>query len=151
MTELSGPWDEDAATAFLQGSTVPIRVATHRPDGSLWLVALWYRYREGGFDCATWANAHVVRYLRDDSQVGFDVSTNDPPYRGVRGNGTASLSPDADKAVLRTLVERYLGDAETPLVRWLLDDAREEVHVRIHPDAMHTWDYTRRMRGVEAR
>ena len=149
MTAFRGVWTEAEAGEFLRETTVPIRLATHRPDGSLWLVALWYRYREGSFECATWANADVVRYLENDAGVAFDVSTNHPPYRGVRGNGTASLSDDDGKAVLRDLIERYLGGTDSPLAAWLLDDDREEVCIRVEPAAVHSWDYTERMRASD--
>lgn len=148
MVEISGAWSEAEVETFLHESTIPIRLCTHRPDESLWTVTLWYRYRNGSFECATWANAHVVRYLRNDSEVAFDVSTNDPPYRGVRGNGSAALSVDEDKAVLRDLVERYLGGTDSSLGEWLLDDARAEVRIRVQPRVIHSWDYTDRMRGL---
>ncbi|WP_134670516.1 pyridoxamine 5'-phosphate oxidase family protein [Halorussus marinus] len=145
MTEFTGAWAEPAVESYLAEAAIPIRLACHRPDGSLWLVALWYRYRDGVFECATGANADVVGYLRGDSAVAFEVSENRPPYRGVRGNGTAALSPDADKSVLRDLVERYLGDAGSPLAEWLLSEDREEVRIRIRPDRVHSWDYSDRM------
>jgi len=148
MPRFSGSWDADAVEEFLQSVTIPIRIATHRPDESLWVVALWYRYREGAFECATWANADIVRYLRNDAAVGFEVSTNDPPYRGVRGHGTASLAPDRDKAALRALLERYFGGTDSSLARWLLDDEREEVRIRIQPRVLHSWDYSDRMADV---
>ena len=145
MTEFRGAWGADEVEAFLRRVTVPIRLATHRPDESLWVVALWYRYEKGSFECATWANADVVRYLRNDSEVAFDVSTNEIPYRGVRGNGTTSLSADRDKAVLRSLVERYLGGTDSTLARWLLEDDRDEVRIRIRPRTIYSWDYSDRM------
>jgi nitroimidazol reductase NimA-like FMN-containing flavoprotein (pyridoxamine 5'-phosphate oxidase superfamily) len=151
MTEFRGSWSDEEVTTFLRETTVPIRLATHRPDESLWLVALWYRYRDGSFECATGADADVVRFLRSDSEVAFDVSTNQPPYRGVRGNGTASLSPDRDKAVLRDLVERYLGGTDSELAGRLLDDEREEVRIRINPRVVYSWDYTERMRDSAER
>jgi len=73
------------------------------------------------------------------------VSENRPPYRGVRGNGSATLSPDADKSVLRDLVERYLGDTDSELARWLLAEEREEVRIRVRPDRVYSWDYSDRM------
>jgi hypothetical protein len=94
-------------------------------------------------------NADVVRFLRNDSEVAFEISTNEPPYRGVRGNGTASMSPDREKATLRTLVERYLGGTDSALAEWLLSDEREEIRIRIQPHEMYSWDYTERMRGLE--
>lgn len=151
MTEFRGAWTEHGVEAFLQETTVPIRLSTRRPDGSPWIVTLWYRYRDGAFECATGADADVVRFLRDDPHVGVDVSTNHPPYRGVRGHGVASVSADEDKRVLRALVERYLGDADSPLAAWLLSDDRDEVRVRVDPEELFSWDYTDRMTSVSDR
>ncbi len=143
--EFRGSWTEPEVTAFLEEATIPIRLATHRPDGSLWLVTLWYRYRDGMLECATGASSALVRFLRHDPAVAFEVSTNDVPYRGVRGNGTADLAPDTDKAVLRALLERYLGGTDSDLAVWLLDDAREEIRIRIEPHEIYSWDYSERM------
>lgn len=151
MVEFRGAWNEEAVEAFLQDVPIPIRIGTHRPDDSLWLVALWYRYRDGTFECATGANADVVGFLRSNSQVAFDVSTNRPPYRGVRGNGTASLAPDRDKTVLRTLIERYLGGTDSSLAEELLSSEREELQIRIDPEEIYSWDYTDRMPATAER
>lgn len=148
MTEFRGAWTEDDVETFLQETTVPIRLATHRPDGSLWLVTLWYRYHDGAFECATQANADVVGFLRDDPSVAFDVSTNRVPYRGIRGNGTATISADGARAALRDLIERYLGGTDSSLAEWLLDDDREEVRIRIEPRVIYSWDYSERMADV---
>ena len=148
MVEYSGPWTDEDVAAFLEDAEIPIRLATRRPDGSPWIVALWYRYRDGRFECATEANARLVAHLRADPEVAFDVSTNDVPYRGVRGIGTASLAPDEDLAVLRGLLERYLGGTDSALAESLLDDEREELRIRIDPDRIHSWDFTARMRDV---
>lgn len=148
MVEVTGAWTESQLATFLAESRIPIRIAVQRGNGSLWLVTLWYRYRDGAFDCATWANADVVRFLRNDDRVGFEISTNDPPYMGVRGNGTASMARDEEKATLRALVERYLGDTDSSLAQWLLNDERDEVRIRIHPKELYTWDYTDRMRDA---
>ncbi|WP_254525442.1 pyridoxamine 5'-phosphate oxidase family protein [Natrinema caseinilyticum] len=145
MTEFRGAWTEDEVETFLRETTVPIRIATNRPDGSLWLVALWYRYRDGVFECATGANATLVRFLRRDPGIAFEVSTNDVPYRGIRGSGTAAVTADRDKAVLRALIERYLNGTDTPLARWLLGDDREEVRIEIEPREIYSWDYASRM------
>ena len=143
--ELRGAWTEPEVTAFLEEATIPIRLATHRPDGSLWLVALWYRYRDGMLECATGASSDLVRFLRHDPAVAFEVSTNDVPYRGIRGTGTVELAPDDDKVVLRALLERYLGGTDSDLAAWLLDDDREEVRIRIDPHEIYSWDYSERM------
>lgn len=145
MTDYRGAWSADEVEAFLQETTIPIRIATHRPDGSLWVVTLWYRYRDGALECATQASADVVRFLRNDPDVAFDISTNQIPYRGIRGNGTVTISDDDGKAVLRDLVDRYLGGDDSSLAEWLLGDDREEVRLRIEPHEIYSWDYGDRM------
>lgn len=145
MTEFRGAWAEGDVETFLRETTVPIRIATRRPDGSPWVVTLWYRYRDGSLECATQASADVVRFLRRDPEIGFDISTNRIPYRGIRGNGTVEIEPDDGGTVLRDLIERYLGGTDSPLAEWLLDEDRDEVRVRIDPDDIYSWDYSDRM------
>ena len=145
MVTVTGPWTSEAVTAFLQETTVPLRLGCRRPTGDLWMLSLWYRYTDDGFVCATSADADVVQYLEADTRVSFEVSTNEPPYRGVRGNGTASISVDEEKTVLRGLIERYLDDTESPLAERLLAPDRREVAITISPDRLHSWDYTDRM------
>lgn len=130
---------------FLRSTAVPLRLSCHRPSGDLWMLSLWFRYHEGRLECATAASADVVRFLREDDAVAFEVSTNDPPYRGVRGNGTARIDDDEGKRVLRALVERYLDDTDSSLARTLLSDEREEVRIRIEPETVFGWDYSGRM------
>jgi nitroimidazol reductase NimA-like FMN-containing flavoprotein (pyridoxamine 5'-phosphate oxidase superfamily) len=145
MTKFTGAWTEEKVESYLQSTTVPIRIACHRPDESLWMVALWYRYRDGFFECSTWAEADVVTYLRNDAEVAFEVSENQPPYRGVRGNGSTGLSVDEDKGLLRDLLERYLGGTDSELAEWLLSPDREEVRIRVRPRRIYSWDYSDRM------
>ena len=147
MVTLTGDLSRDEVDALLDETTVPVRIACHTTDGYPWIVTLWYVRRGDDLYCATSANAQVVEYLRSDSYVAFDVSTNDPPYRGVRGHGNTTLKADPDKALLRELVERYLGDADSRLARRLLSPERDEVRVRVSPERLHAWDYTERMRG----
>lgn len=143
--ELRGSLSRSRVESLLETTTVPLRLACHRPDGSLWMLSLWYRYRDGTIQCATGADADVVTFLERDPAVAFEASTNEPPYRGVRGNGTATIEPDPEKAVLRDLLERYLESTETPFARRLLADDREEVTITIDLETVYGWDYSTRM------
>jgi hypothetical protein len=149
MTDFTGVWSEDEVEAFLQEVRIPIRISTHRSDDSLWPVTVWYRYRNRGFECATQATADLIHILENDPAVGIDVSTNDAPYRGIRGTGTAVLSRDGGEEVLRDLIQRYLGGTDSSLAQRLLSGDREEVLIRIDPDEIYSWDYTDRMKGVD--
>lgn len=156
MVEFRGAWTAAEVADFLQEVTIPIRIATRRSDGSLWPVTVWYRYRDGVFEypdgvfeCATHARADLVTILRNQPAVGIDVSTNEVPYRGIRGTGTASVTADGGLDVLEDLVHRYLGGADSELAERLLSDEREEVVIRIDPDEIFSWDYSERMRDVD--
>jgi len=147
MDRLTGDWDRERTEQFLDERTIPVRLATHTPRGGLWMLSLWYRYRDGCIECATGANATVVEYLRENSEVAFEISTNDVPYRGVRGAGVADIAPDEDKAVLGDLIERYLGDTDSKLARRLLSPDREEVRIEVDIHRAYTWDFSDRMGG----
>ena len=149
MTDYSGVWSESGVSEFLDRTLVPIRIACHTPTDRLWIVALWYQFRDGRFRCSTSARADVVRFLERDPAVAFEVSTNEVPYAGVRGNGTASVEPDREKSVLRDLLDRYVGDTNSDFAGKLLSEDRDEVTVRIDPDRIFSWDFTARMQAVK--
>jgi len=162
--KVTGAWSQAETAAFLDATRVPVRLACHTPSGHLWMLSLWYLWVDGDGNaapeadaptdaipelrCATSAQAEVVSYLRNDPEVAFEVSTNDLPYRGVRGRGTAVIEPDDDKTLLRTLFDRYLGGTDNDLADFLLAPDREEVRIRIAPDRLHSWDFSERMADV---
>ncbi|AUG47942.1 pyridoxamine 5'-phosphate oxidase [Haloarcula taiwanensis] len=145
MVTVSGPWTSEEMSQFLSAETVPLRLGCRTPAGRPWMLSLWYRFVDGTFECATGADAAVVDYLDYDDDVSFEVSTNEPPYCGVRGNGTATMTADDDKTVLTDLLHRYLGGTDSPLAERLLAPDRREIQITITPDRLHTWDYSNRM------
>jgi len=145
MVTVSGPWTREEMEQFLDAETVPLRLGCRTPADKPWMLSLWYRFVDGAFECATGADAAVVDYLDHDPIVSFEVSTNEPPYRGVRGNGTATMTADDDKTVLTELLHRYLGGTDSPLAEQLLAPDRREIQITITPDRLHTWDYSNRM------
>ena len=144
----TGAWDRAETEEFLVETTVPVRLSCRRPAGDLWMLSLWFVYREDALWCATSAAADVVDYLAHDDRIAFEISTNEPPYKGVRGNGTTEITPDEDKQLLRSLLERYLGGTNSPLAKRLLSPQREEAQIRIDPQTVYTWDFTDSMRDA---
>jgi len=141
----TGAWDRETSEAFLRSETIPLRLSCRRPADDLWMLSLWFQYRDGALWCATSAEASVVDYLAHDDQVAFEISTNSMPYKGLRGNGTANVDADPDKKVLKELLDRYLGGTDSPLAERLLSPDRQEVRIRIDPEQVYTWDFTERM------
>jgi nitroimidazol reductase NimA-like FMN-containing flavoprotein (pyridoxamine 5'-phosphate oxidase superfamily) len=146
--EITGPWDRDRIDEFLGETRVPVRLGCRTPRDAPWIVSLWFSW-DGAVNCATSASADLTDFLAADDHVSFEVSTNDPPYKGVRGRGHATVSPDADKELLRALLTRYLGGTDNPTADRLLRPEREEVKIRIEPERLHSWDYSGRMGSAD--
>lgn len=150
--EVTGAWTAEETRAFLtsEAGTVPLRLACHTPADELWMLSLWYAFRDDCLLCATGADADLVTFLEHDPSVAFEVSVEDPPYFGVRGRGETTVEPDDEKQLLRELLDRYLGGTESSLADRLLAEDREEVVVRIEPTHLSTWDFSERMADAVA-
>lgn len=146
MTDaLTGPWTQEEITQFLLQGRFPMRLACIGLDGFPRVVSLWYRYQNAKLLCVTHRNSHVAKLIRNDPRVGFEVAPNEPPYHGVRGQGTVGLEPLGDKDTLEMLLGRYLGGARSSLGEWLLSRSEEELLLTIEPCRMFSWDYRERM------
>jgi hypothetical protein len=112
------------------------------------LASLWFMPEEGRLWCATQRGASVASLLRRDPRCAFEVSVEKPPYRGVRGTGVATLQEARGEEILRSLIDRYLGDTDSKLASFLLGRAEQEVAIGIEPQTLVSWDYHERMGGA---
>ena len=142
--EISGPWDYKYTVSFLSGMKIPIRVASVGGLGPI-VQSLWFDFDEGALWCATQANSVFVKRLSANNQIGFEVSGDLAPYRGVRGTGVASIHPELAERVLHKLIHKYQWSDESELSRWLLSRLDREVAVKITALKLATWDFSGRM------
>ena len=147
-TKLRGCWSNDAIGAYLDASLIPLRLAVHDSTGSPWVMSLWFLYEDGAFWCATNAHAKLVSYLNNHAQCGFEVAGDTPPYRGIRGKGSARLVPERGGDILVRLLQRYAIDPESTLARSLLAKIDQEVAIQITPTRISSWDFTERMKDA---
>jgi hypothetical protein len=143
-----GPWSPEQTGRFLDETRAPIRLACNGGSGHPVLASLWFVPLEGKLWCATQQSASVASHLSRDPRCGFEVSVESPPYRGIRGPGSATLHPGRGEEILRTLLDRYLGDATSRIARLLLERVETETAIAIEPQAIISWDYRERMRDV---
>lgn len=141
-------WNAAEVERFFDDFRAPLRVAAQQPSGFPILCSLWFSYRDDRLFCATRGDAKIVEALSNDPRCAFELAPNEPPYFGVRGRGRASISRDGAARELEGLIDRYLGDRESSLARWLLGRAATEVVVSIEIDWMTAWDYRARMKGA---
>lgn len=130
---------------FLDSVVTPMRLAVTDGDGYPVVCSLWF-IRDG--DCL-WAachkNAYLIKVLRRNIKAGFDISTNDSPYQGVRGQADIELHSDENGQALGQLIKRYLGDSNKQLKAWLLSRQEDEYAIRIVPRKISSWDFSNRM------
>ncbi len=141
----TGPWSESETRDFLTDARIPMRLAANTPSGFPVVLSLWFLPLEDEFLAAVHRDSRIAKRLADDPRCAFEVALNQPPYRGVRGNATATLEPAGAREVLETLLHRYLGSTDSNLGRFLLGRADEELVIRLRPHRIDSWDFRERM------
>ena len=141
----SGPWGVDEVAQWLGECRFPIRLACTAADGFPRVVSVWFLYKEGSFFSVSHRNSSLVKLLAASPRVGFEVSPNEPPYHGVRGQGMATLISEGAGDVLNQVIDRYLGETNSSLAQWLLSRVDDEVIIKVEPQRFFSWDYRNRM------
>ncbi len=140
---ISGPWSETDVRSFLRATVIPVRLASM---GTFPLVqSLWFLPDGDSLWCCTQRDAVLTGRLTRNPRCGFEVSGDQPPYRGVRGSAKAEILGARAADILPRLIDRYLGDSPSPLADWLLSRLDREVAIRLHSLRVTTFDFTTRM------
>ena len=138
-------WNEEQVTRFLKDAELPVRLAFSDANGLPRVCSLWYRYDYGALYCASHQNAYLVKQLQRNNKLSFEVSTNDYPYKGVRGQGMAELTRENAEQVLAGLIQKYLGNSNQQLASWLMSRVAEEYVIKVTLRAVNAWDFSSRM------
>ena len=102
------------------------------------------RTEPSAFGC-TQPQSVIARQLRSNPRVGLEVAVNEPPYRGVSGQGDARIVEGDAMGLLSELAERYLPGQDGDLKKWLLSRADTEVILEVKPQHLTSWDFRSRM------
>ncbi|WP_316505732.1 hypothetical protein [Nitrosopumilus sp.] len=112
------------------------------------VISLWYICNNDKIYCATQKTAKIVSYLKKNSTCGFEIAGDKPPYKGVRGEGTIQILNETGPYVLDLLIEKYLGEKESKLSKFLRNNSKTEVAIEITPQKIFDYDYSKRMKGA---
>jgi nitroimidazol reductase NimA-like FMN-containing flavoprotein (pyridoxamine 5'-phosphate oxidase superfamily) len=140
-------WNSDDIESFLGSSVIPLRLALNRDDYPL-LATLWFRFEKsrGVIQCVSHESSRLVRELKNNSRCAFEIAPNEPPYKGVRGDGDISFARQGAGEVLQSLCTRYLQDTNPALADWLMSRVDGEYLIEISPRWLSAWDYSGRMK-----
>ena len=134
--------------AFLDSVRIPIRLACKTKTDWPMVVSLWYLHQNGQLFCATQNNARVISYLQYDPRCAFEIAEERPPYCGVRGQAIATIDKSKGPAVLKQLLQRYLGSTQNSLAEQLLARSETEVAIVLKPIRIFSWDFSDRMKDL---
>ncbi len=144
-TRRTGPWTKSQVWDFISEARIPIRLAANTATGFPVVLSLWFLPENEQLLAAVHRDSRIAKRLEADPRCAFEIASNEPPYRGVRGQAIATLEPEGAGILLERLLRRYLGSTESSLGRFLLARAEEELVVRLQPSWIGSWDYSRRM------
>lgn len=141
----SSPWSEEEIFSYLDRATTPIRISCDDGDGYPIICSLWFIHQDGVLWAASHQDAHIIKVLMKNPKIGFEVATNDYPYRGVRGKANITLLKGDPENILEKAIDKYLQGSNTKLSNWLLSRKQEEFAIKICPISVNSWDFSKRM------
>ncbi len=134
--------------SMINDTKIPIRLACITSTGSPIVMSLWYTIIGEKIYCATQKKAKIITHIQNNPICGFEIATDSPPYRGVRGHGKVKVIEHMGKDILGILIDKYLGKKISTLSEFLRNNSENEVAIEITPEKLFTYDYSKRMKGV---
>ncbi|KEQ57280.1 pyridoxamine 5'-phosphate oxidase-related FMN-binding protein [Marine Group I thaumarchaeote SCGC AAA799-B03] len=133
---------------MIYDAKIPIRLAYTNNVDVPNVISLWFMKIDDKIYCATQKSAKIISYLKKNPVCGFEIAADKPPYKGVRGNGSAKIIDDMGKNILQLLMKKYLGEKESGLSKFLKNNSHNEVAIEITPKNLFYYDYSSRMKDV---
>lgn len=133
---------------YLSEIKIPIRLACITDTGWPLVTSLWFVFMNQKLYCSTQKTAKVIKFLSQNPRCGFEIASDQPPYRGVRGRGRVNLSEVMGPKVLGILMDKYRIRKDSILGKFLLSNIKNEIAIEIEPMRIFTWDYSDRMKDA---
>ena len=142
-------WNQQELQDFLVSSKIPIRISVLDDDYPL-VCSVWFEYVDGKLIIVSHEESKLAKTLLRQRKCGFEIATNDPPYKGVRGKADVVAEAEGSEDTLRRVIQRYLGGTNQKLASWLLSRVEHEVKFTLHPTWVTSWDYGERMEQTQS-
>ena len=142
-------WNQQELQDFLVFSRIPIRISVLDDEYPL-ICSVWFEYLDGKLIIVSHEDSKLAKTLLLRRKCGFEIATNDPPYKGVRGKADVVAETGGSEDTLRRVIQRYLGGTSQKLALWLLSRVEHETKFTLHPTWVTSWDYGERMEKTRA-
>ena len=130
---------------FLE-SKLNLQLATIDEQGEPNIQPVWFYYNKDREKLliTTSKLAKKTQNLRTKPTIYFSIDDENPPYKGVKGKGIATLVEDPDKTVSQgdRISMKYLRTLGHPIAKMTSDGSNgDNVVIEISPKFFSTWDY----------
>jgi general stress protein 26 len=143
------PLSERDLKDFLTTKVMNLHLGTVDEKGhsNIHPVGYYYDHLENKFYILTAKESKKTHNLSRNETVYFCVDDPNPPYKGVRGKGTARILKEVNfnLGIWEKIMARYLGNLEDPMAIALKDELKkgDSIVLEISPKYFSTWDYSK--------
>lgn len=142
---LGSSMTEEEVRDFLTNSKLFARLGTIDEKEDPNVHPVWYYFDNGRIYFETGKNSKKVRNIRKRNNIYFCIDETNPPYKGVRGKGTAVISEDIsiNVPIAEKIIIKYTGSLDNNMAKFLMDTIKrgESVIIEIIPHFYATWDH----------
>ena len=149
-SSIPGMTREEAERFLLESSKLNLQIATIDEKGDPNIQPVWFNYDKDAEKLLilTSKSAKKTQNLRNRPTIYFSIDDQNPPYKGVKGKGIATVIEDPNRIVPQAekISMKYLGTLDHPAAKEMADRSRngEGVLVEISPKFFSTWDFGKR-------
>ncbi len=96
-------WNQKQLKEFLVSSKIPMRVSVLDGDYPL-VCSVWFEYLDGKLVIVSHRESKLAKVLVSQRKCGFEIASNNPPYRGVRGKADVLYELGNSEGTLRRII-----------------------------------------------
>lgn len=136
------PLAQDELVAFLNDAPIA-RLSSLNPDGTIHMVAAYFKYDRGDILIGTQDITHKVRNIKNNPNVSLLIDNQEHPFRGVLIYGRAVLDYEDVIAKRVSIFERYMPAEDAQEMASNLSSRFTCVVISIKPKRMTSYDYSK--------
>ena len=128
-------------------SKLNLQLATTDDQGEPNIQPVWFYYDKDREKLliTTSKLSKKTQNLRNKPVVYFSIDDENPPYKGVKGKGFATIVEDPNKTLSQgdRISMKYLGTLDHPIAKMISEGSKrgDNVVIEISPKFFSTWDY----------